>query len=168
MNCIISRGVYMSSCTFFGHYHLSREIKPKLKETIRKLIVEYNVTDFYLGDKGAFDSMATECVIELSEEYPHIKYSIMLAYMPGKKDPFAKYPENTVYPEGLEKVPPKFAIIGRNKIMAEKSDYAIVYIYHFGGAANAAEYADKKGVKIINISNEDGRKYFEYNNSFSV
>lgn len=158
----------MSSCTFFGHYHLSREIKPILKEIIRKLILEYDVTEFYLGDKGAFDSIATECVVELTKEYTHIKYSIMLAYMPGKKDPFAKYPENTVYPEGLEKVPPKYAIIGRNKIMAEKSDYAVVYIYHLGGAASATEYADKKGVKIINIASEEGRKHFEFNNTISI
>lgn len=157
----------MSSCTFFGHYNSSEALKPILIESIRKLIECYSVDKFYIGDKGNFDSMARRCVIELAEEYPYIEYEIVLAYMPGKKDEFKPPLENTVYPEGLEKVPRKYAIIRRNQIMANESDFAIVNIYKFGGAATATEYADKKGVKILNISTERGSEYFEYNNAFS-
>ena len=157
----------MKSCTFYGHASIPEDLKPVLKEKIRKLITEYNVTQFYIGDKGGFDLMVIKCVSELKEEYPRIDFSVVLSYIPGKKTLWNESLPNTVYPDGLEKVPPKFAILRRNQIMAENSDYAIVYIHRFGGAATAAEYADKKGVKIINISTERGSEYFEYNNAFS-
>ena len=158
----------MSSCTFFGHYNSSEALKPILVESIRKLIECYSVDKFYIGDKGNFDSMARRCVIELAEEYPYIEYEIVLAYMPGKKDEFKPPLENTVYPEGLEKVPRKYAIIRRNQIMAKESDFAIVYIYKFGGAATATEYADKRGVKIINITDDYNKACFVYKNEIFI
>ena len=58
----------------------------------------------------------------------------------------------TIYPEGLEKVPPRFAIVRRNQWMTDHSDIVICHVTHsWGGAAKAVEYAEKKKKIILPI-----------------
>ena len=74
----------------------------------------------------------------------------MLAYLPDSQE---KYALPTLFPEGIENVPKKFAISYRNKWMIEKSDYVVAYIMRtFGGAYKFKTMAEKKGKRIINIS----------------
>lgn len=143
-------------------------MRPILLDTIRAMIETMDVSVFYVGDKGAFDHMAESCVRELREEYPHIRLNVVLAYMPGLKQEFEIEKPDTLYPDGLETVPPRFGIIYRNHWMAQHSDYAIVNISGRGGAADAAAYADKKGVKILNLSDKDTAKFFPFKNTFTV
>lgn len=46
----------MYSCCFFGHRQIRTSITKELKTEIVNLIVNKNVTDFYVGNNGAFDS----------------------------------------------------------------------------------------------------------------
>ena len=58
---------------------------------------------------------------------------------------------NTVYPEGIETVPKRFAISWRNKWMLKESDYVVTYITHtWRGAAQFAESA-KRQKNVINL-----------------
>ena len=60
-----------------------------------------------------------------------------------------------IYPE-LEKVPPKFAILHRNRYMIDKADIVITYIqYTKGGAYQAYLYAKKQGKNIIELQTEN-------------
>lgn len=142
------------NCTFFGHRNTSAEITPKLKTTIIDLIENKNVNLFLVGNQGNFDSIVKNVLSDLKTIYPHIIYYIALAYMPTKKD--AEYPElfrNTIYPDGLENTPPKYAIHRRNMWMIDKSDYAITYVDHsIGGAAQFKEIAERKGKIVINLA----------------
>ena len=64
------------------------------------------------------------------------------------------YPESyeTIFPEGIENVPKRFAIDFRNRWMIEKSDCVVTCINRgFGGAAKAKNYAEKHGKNIIEI-----------------
>ena len=130
------------------------------------MILSFNVNTFYIGNNGAFDRIAKSCIRELKKYFPYIQLNTVLAYLPTCKQKLDL--KDTLFPENLEFVPPKFAIIRRNFWMAEHSDYAIVNVHANGGAALAAEYADKIGVKIINISQFETRKYFEYKNSIDL
>jgi len=143
----------MSACTFFGHHDCPAEIKPKLRETIIELI-EKGVDCFYVGNHGAFDRMARSCLRELSQDYPQICYSVVLAYLPQKHDEFDRRDfSDTILSEGIETVPRRFAITWRNKWMLERSEYVITYITHgWGGAAQFAELAEKKGKFIFNLA----------------
>ena len=141
------------TCTFFGHRDAPSKIEGTIKETIERLILE-GVTCFYVGNNGSFDSMVHRQLQQLSEKYPHIRYYVVLAYMPTVKEEFdiTDYGE-TVYPEGLESVPPKFAISKRNQWMVEKSDVVVTYIkYSTGGAAQAKKLAERKGKTIVDIT----------------
>ena len=136
-------------CCFFGHRDVEENIEPMLMKSIEELI-EIGVTDFYVGNQGAFDKMVYRTLEKISNENKKIRVSVVLAYLPTQENVY----KNTIYPEGLECVPKKFAISHRNKWMIEHSDYVISYVTRtFGGASQFCELARKKGKEIINIAN---------------
>lgn len=140
----------MPACTFFGHRDCPEMIRPKLRSTRKNLITECNVDMFYVGDKGRFDALVRFVLRELQEEYPHIHYAVVLAYMPqqGQED----Y-SDTMLPEGIESVHPRYAISWRNNWMLQQSDYVVAYVTHsWGGAAHFLKTAEKKGIHITNLA----------------
>lgn len=132
------------TCCFFGHREVTHNIREKLKATIEKLITEDNVTDFYVGHQGQFDSMAYSVLKELKAKYPQIRYTVVLAYMPDEQIKEV-YGEDTLFPDGLESVPKRFGISKRNDWMIEQSGYAVCYVHKItGGAAKFREKAEKR------------------------
>jgi len=74
-----------------------------------------------------------------------------LAYLPTKKQPYDDFSE-TLYPEGLETIHPKYAIEYRNKWMISQADCCICYINQtWGGAYKFARMAHRKGLKVHNL-----------------
>lgn len=62
------------------------------------------------------------------------------------------YEDNTIYPEGLELVPKRFAIKKRNEWMIDNSNYVICHVKNnFSNAHKFREYAIKKNKKIIDV-----------------
>ncbi len=141
-------------CTFFGHRLILAEIKPLLEKEIIDLIENHNVNVFYVGNKGSFDVMVYETLQKISSTYPHIKYYVVLAYLPQKTPVYTYYNfSDTIYPSVLERTPPRFAISKRNKWMIEKSDFVITYVEHItGGAAAFEELAEKQGKSVIKLA----------------
>ena len=137
------------NCTFFGHRDVPREKDPIIKSTLIDLIENKNVDTFYVGNNGNFDSMVCSVLSELSDKYP-IKFYIVFSYVPKRK---TENSELTILPEGIETVPPRFAISYRNKWMIEQSDYVVTCVSRsWGGAAQFKELAEKKGKSLINIA----------------
>ena len=73
--------------------------------------------------------------------------------MPSEKELWNPYEYGeTLLPEGIESVHPRYAISWRNKWMVNESDMVICYITHgWGGAAKYAELANKHNKTILNI-----------------
>ena len=137
-------------CTFFGHKDTPKEIEPTLRSTLIDLI-EKNVTVFYVGNNGNFDTMVRRQLEDLSQIYP-INYSVVLAYLPTEKNKYDNL-TNTIYPEGLETVPKRFAISWRNKWMIQQSDIVVTHVTHnFGGAAQFKTLAERKEKLVIELS----------------
>ena len=142
----------MVSCTFFGHRECPDSIKPQLKGVLIDLITNHNVDTFYVGNQGRFDAIVRSVLRELKKEYPQINYAVVLAYMPGRQMDYDDY-SDTMLPEGIESVHPRYAISWRNNWMLRQSDYVVTYITHsWGGAAHFAESARKQNKHIINIA----------------
>ena len=138
-------------CTFFGHKDTPKEIEPTLRSTLIDLIENKYINVFYVGNNGNFDNMVRRQLEELSQTYP-ITYSVVLAYLPTKKSEYDDT-TNTIYPEGLETIPKRFAISYRNKWMIEQADVVVTYVIHgFGGAAQFKAVAQRLGKKIIELS----------------
>ncbi|MBE6707792.1 MAG: DUF1273 domain-containing protein [Ruminococcaceae bacterium] len=133
-------------CVFFGHRNTPESIRPVLKETLINLI-KSGITFFYVGHQGNFDKMVREELQCLKTCYPKIEYYIVLAYPEHDFDT-----ESTIYPEGLESVPRRFAVDKRNRWMVSKADTAVVYIIRPGGANKYTEMLLKQKKKIINLA----------------
>lgn len=140
----------MSICTFFGHRDCPASIKLKLRSVLADLIENHAVDTFYIGNQGAFDFHVRSVLQELAQAYPHIRYTVVLAYLPKENE---AYPYDTLFPDGIETVPKRFGISWRNKWMLKRADCVVVYITHqWGGAAQFAEQAEKQGKKVINLA----------------
>ena len=142
----------MATCTFFGHRECPDSIKIKLREILIDLISNHDVDMFYVGHQGRFDAIVRNVLQESKKEYPQINYSVVLAYMPGKQ---TEHNDNsdTMLPEGIESVHPRYAISWRNNWMIQQSNYVVTYITHaWGGAAQYAENATRSGKVVINLS----------------
>ena len=144
----------MSACTFFGHRDCPSSIKSKLRKVLIDLIESHAVDMFYVGQQGAFDSMVSSVLKELVSLYPHINYAVVLERLPPKRDEFdTRDYSDTMLPEGIETVHPRFAISWRNKWMIKQSDYVVTYVTHsWGGAAQFAELAEKQKKTVINVT----------------
>ena len=144
------------SCFFIGHREASQEIVPALEEAIEKHIVDYGVTEFIVGNYGGFDHLAANAVIRAKQCHPQITLSLLLPYHPAER-PIEK-PEgfdNTYYPEGMEKVPRKLAIVRANRYVVDHVDYLIAYAWHpASNARELVEYAqrrEKQGKIVVTL-----------------
>jgi len=151
----------MKSCFFIGHREADERLLPILTAAIERLITEEQVLFFYVGRYGGFDRIAATAIKHLKLHHPDITLMLVLPYHPGERIIETPYGfDGTYYPEGLEKVPRRYAIVKANEIMAKQSDWLISYVRH--GASNSRrilEYAQKQGTACININDllEDGQ-----------
>ena len=71
--------------------------------------------------------------------------------MPGKKTEYDDY-SDTMLPEGIESVHPRYAISWRNNWLLKQADYVVTYITHsWGGAAQYAAKAKKQGKTVVEL-----------------
>ena len=74
--------------------------------------------------------------------------------MPQEKSKYGDIDfSDTIVPDGLEKVPPRYAIFKRNEWMLNKADVVVTFVqFHFGGAGTFKEKAQKSGKIVIELS----------------
>ena len=141
----------MSACCFFGHKDTPEDVKPALCATIEELITQCGVSTFYVGNQGAFDAYVRSALRQFSGKYPHIRYAVVLAYMPGHQTEHHDF-SDTIFPEGIEEVHPRYALDWRNRWMLRESQYIVCYIHHrWGGAAKYVQMALRQGKTVINL-----------------
>lgn len=143
----------MITCTFFGHRYVADDIDEKLRDILIDLIEKKGVNNFYVGNHGNFDTLVKSTLISLKKDYEYIKYAVVLAYLPTERGDSYKDYSDTIYPDGIERVPPKFAIKARNVWMIGRCDYVVTYVKRdIGGAAEFKALAERKGKTVININ----------------
>lgn len=142
------------TCCFFGHNDASSSIYEKFEGVVENVILENGVTSFFVGNQGQFDNMTLSMLRNQKLKYPHINYNVVLTYMPSEKELWNPYEYGeTMLPECIESVHPRYAISWRNKWMVDHSEYVICYVTHsWGGAAKYVEMAGKKGKQILYLN----------------
>lgn len=143
-------------CTFFGHREVYRDISEELEATIIRAVDEgYSI--FWCGGYGSFDLCSAGTVKRLKKRYPHIQLVLILAYLP--KHPIPEEYDSSIYPEGMETVPRRFAISKRNQWMVQHCDGTICYVNNsFGGAYQAYRQAVRQGKVLVNLGTVDRNK----------
>lgn len=137
----------MRACTFFGHRDCPDSLRSSLRIAIVELIEHHQVDTFYVGNQGKFDSLVRIELDKLSLLYPHIHYAIVLAYIPKSRTVSSSL--YTLLPEGIELVPPRFAISWRNNWMLGQSEYVICYVTHPGSGAAGWYKKALSGNKVV-------------------
>lgn len=142
----------MKACALFGHRDCPESIRPALMKAIIQLIYIEKVTMFYVGNQGRYDQIALSVLREIHKECDEFDYAVVLAYHPEERSIGEIPAEETMFPEEMEQVHPRFAISRRNDWMLAHSDYVIVYAEHsWGGAAKYLNKARQKKKNIIRI-----------------
>lgn len=149
------------SCFFIGHREADERLLPLLSGTIERLITEENVSYFYVGGYGGFDRIASTAVKAVKKKHPAITLMLVLPYHPAERPVDTPYGfDGTYYPEGLEQVPKRYAIVRANRIMIDMSDWLVAYVRY--GASNSrklleyAEHRRKKGlIQIENLAEKN-------------
>lgn len=141
----------MKRCFFFGHRIVASDISNRLVAAIESRITEHGVSEFVVGGYGAFDSLAANSVAKLKPAYPSVRLLRLLSYHPAERtversDLF----DGTVFPDGLERVPRRFAIVQANRYMIDHADFLIAYVcYSTGNARQLLDYAMRKRKDIL-------------------
>ena len=152
----------MASCFFIGHRETDVALLPKIKAAAEYLIQQQQVSDFYVGMYGNFDRLAGEAVIQLKHEYPDVRLFLVRPYHPA--DRHIEAPpgyDGTFYPDGMEAVSRRYAIVKANRKMIDHCDWLIAYVTHtVSNAHNLLDYTvrrQKKGlIQIINLGAGEG------------
>ena len=142
----------MVICTFFGHRECPAEVAENLESCLTDLLRHQGATLFLVGNNGQFDVYCQRVLRQLKNLHPEIQYSIVLSALPTTADHRENW-ENTILPEGIETVPPRFAIEHRNRWLLRRADVVVCYVKHpFGGAHKFVQLAKKQGKIVINLA----------------
>lgn len=142
-------------CTFFGHRDASGAGRPLLREVLLELIEQKGVNRFFVGNQGNYDALVRSLLAELERTHG-IRYEVVLAYLPRKEEGLCGN-DHTLLPEGIETVPPRFAIEYRNRWMIDHSDVVVTYVTRsFGGAAKFKAMALRKNKTVIELAGAPG------------
>lgn len=144
----------MTTCAFFGHADTPDSVRPALRDAILTQLTKDPCTNFLVGHQGRFDGMAYHILKEIMPSYPQMRFSIVLAYTPGKRHPYDNFPyEDTILWDGIESTPKRYAIARRNAWLVQQCDMVICYINR-ETISNSAKYvakAQRMGKPVINI-----------------
>ena len=148
----------MKSCFMFGHADCPDSIMPRIESVIESQYTLQGIRNFYIGNRGRFDSLAAMAAKCVKQRHPDMKLYLVLAYHPGERavdltDGF----DNSYYPP-LEGTPRQYAIVKANKHMVDTADSIICYVKHIGNTRNLLEYAQrrqkKEGITIENVADD--------------
>lgn len=146
-------GAVSMICALFGNSKLFEDVEQILQQALCALIQEHSTVNFYVGTHGDFDSAALRVLKKLKGQYPFMDYTIILAYLPTKKDALSDSDaSHSVFPQILDSVPLRFAIDKRNRFMLEQADIILTYTrYSTGNTAKYKQLAVKKGKTVIEL-----------------
>lgn len=139
-------------CTFFGHRDTPAKAERVLRAVIEDLL-RRGTKVFYVGTHGAFDAMACR-VLQSYEKNYDFKFFIVLSGLPGKCLSVPLLSVDTIVPEGIEKVPPRFSIAFRNDWMLRHASIVVSYVIS-DTASCAARYKKKairQGKTVLELS----------------
>jgi len=151
----------MKKCCFAGHSEIYTDkhlVYGMLKDKAEELIIEKGVKEFWVGNYGIFDHIATSAINELKKTYPDVLLMLIIPYLTKEineyKEKYRKDYDEIIVSDIPEKTPRKYYIIKTNEYMINSCNYLICFVNHsWGGAAKTLEYAEKKKhIKIFNLS----------------
>ena len=105
--------------TLIGHRYIERfrDVEVRLVNMLNILADQHPYLDFYIGNDGEFDILATSAIRRLIKRRGNENYTLnlVLPYAKANMDLLAKQYDNVILPPALHGVHPKAAITARNR-----------------------------------------------------
>ena len=138
-------------CYLFGQRDTPNEKRSTLYQAIEHLVTNRHIKHFILGNQGNFDRIALDALRQIKQNYPFVRYQIILAYYPLK--PITNLlKEETIFPAELATIPKRFAISHRNLLMLKQSSIVLCYApYSYGNSAQLLTKAQHLKKEILQI-----------------
>jgi len=144
-------------CAFFGNdygHSTPLGLKEKIKREIIRLIQEESVDTFLVGIKGGYEKDAYRIVLSLKEQFPDISVVFVASTVQEMNNNV--FPCNDVMlPCGCQVTYKRWCIVERNNWIIEYTDFIIAYNFMQGRAFKFCRKAARKGVKVIELANEN-------------
>ena len=148
-----SDGKMMKTCFLIGHRDAPFMIRERLEKAIAAAITEYGVTEFVVGQYGAFDKMATSCLAEVKKTHPEIRMVLLLPYHPSERAVVLPAGfDGSFYPPGMEAVPRRLAIVRGNEYMAKHCDLLIGYAVLQNSNPGRIMRKVRPGCAVVNLA----------------
>lgn len=159
------------ACCFTGHRNMeaaeTAKIEIRLREEIQALIAR-GFTIFYAGGAVGFDTLAAKTVLSLREVYPDVHLRLLLP-CPGQESKwnlrdrhaYHRILEAADSAEYVSQTYSTYAMLKRNRELVNRSQYCISYLKkEKGGTAFTVRYAEKSGIRVKNICQEEQTSLF--------
>lgn len=143
-----------TTCFFIGSRFATATVQKPLDEEIERHIAEYGVTEFVVGHYGNFDLEVIGALQRAKKRHPEVTLLLLIPYHPYDRPikPPAGF-DGTYYPEGLEQIPKRLAIVRANRYMVDHSGYLIAYIHGGGNSRDLAQYAKRREARgLIHVA----------------
>ena len=146
--------------SFFGHRRLANVfvIEQTLETIICKLLNRPEYIEFLVGRDGAFDQLASSAVKRCRREIREDNSALIwvlpyeTAELRDNEEAFLRYYDEIEICERSVGSHYKAAIQIRNRAMIDRSDFAVFCVERRqGGAYQTLRYAEKHGVRHINL-----------------
>ena len=142
----------MKTCFFIGHRDAPESIYEWLLSAVKRHISEYGVTDFVVGRYGNFDRLTARAVMEAKQRRSDVTLTLLMPYYRADADPLPEGFDGSLFPDGLETIPKRAAILRANQYMIHHCDYLIAYdAGHIGNTRRLV--AEAKKIERLHIEN---------------
>lgn len=156
-------------CCFTGHRVLSKQEQSELSSLLDRYLIamcEAGCTEFRTGGALGFDTLAAMRVLALREQYRQCKLHLILPCQGQENDwslenriLYRKIAERADRVTCLHEAYVKGCMYERNRALVDGCDMVIAYLNQAkGGTAYTCRYAEKKGVRIINLAQTVGEQ----------
>ena len=142
----------MKTCFFIGHRDAPESVYDRLLTVVERHISEYGVTDFVVGKYGDFDHIAARAVLEAKRNHADVTLTLLMPYYRTDAEPLPVGFDGSFFPDDLETVPKRAAILRANQYMIHHCDYMIAY--DAGRIGNTRKLvAEAKKIEGLHVEN---------------
>ena len=155
-----TRKVNIYRIAFIGHreIHGQHSLENRIEEIIREKLRRKEYVELYVGRNGVFDLWVASAAKRAQKALGTPNSSLILLQPYHMKDDpdYEKFYDELWYPVDSD-THPKAAITKRNQWMIDNADLLVAYVEpnRKGGALTTLKYAQKKGVKILNLAEQE-------------
>jgi uncharacterized phage-like protein YoqJ len=152
---------------FIGHRQIFAKTLPQRLIEAIKAEIDNGCLSFTMGTHGEFDSLALSVCRQLRNEHPDIKIEVVLTSLHTIEKNYEwdciPYSDVSTVMYDIEDAHYKQQITLSNRQMLDTCDTLICYVdenAYRSGAKTAMRYAEKRGLKIVNLWREQDKPFY--------